>query len=413
VFFEILWESDEDWDRWETRAHDLAKRSKKMKESFEESMHWENAAFDDRFDQRSAFEICTRAAFDLRVDFRTRTPWRPVWEPRISFPNATNKIYDEQDWGSGSFAMISYGGAKYVVRRQNFTADFQQPLSLQNFPFDIQDLSIFALCLHPPKKIRLAPHFFLPTVEVLGDGFDCVPEWSIETERHPTQGKHWEISVYRKSFTAIVFEIKGARKTGFYVTNVMLVNSILVWSSLFAFVADIENTEERLNLVCTLLLAVVAHQIVTQNYIPTINYWTWMTWFTYVNYFLLILNLIAISLSKKFLPVDGSEWPIILAWILIALLLYFILGVCAYRCIKEEAKKLEQVNADWVKADNGDTFGSITSRSNKTPNNTSFDFNFPRQSTSKFCEYARAEMNMLEKKFLPVTRMSQLTLFKV
>jgi len=353
IFVECLWESEEDWDRWIEHVNKLTSASKILRREWEHSMALSNFQMTMEKECHKMYQESVRAACCLSNHLGRRTNWRPVWAPRVQFPNAFNRV-DDKSWKDGVHCMTCIEGKKYVVHRQQFTAYFNEPLELESFPFDSQDFGIFAMCLHLPEKVRLTPHFFMPTVQIIGDGFDTIPEWNIVTSG-TKEGRDWRISTYRHDFTAFLVQIKGIRKRGFYFINVLLVQFLLVWIPLFSFCVPQEEIQDRFALVFTMLLAAVAHQIVTEKYVPIINYPTWLTYYIYGSFGLQILLISAIAWVGE--NENHENWimrekNVIIGWALIALLFYLCMALRAYALVLRERKKFGQVNAGWLEDQN-------------------------------------------------------------
>jgi len=102
----------------------------------------------------------------------------PKWKPRIIFHNMRSKNYDEMNFGGSSYSMVNIGKQWYTVWRRNLnSAVFCSNCRFQNFPYDIQELTIPVLCTHPKTRVKLVNHICYRSSCIVLKKKILLPEW--------------------------------------------------------------------------------------------------------------------------------------------------------------------------------------------------------------------------------------------
>jgi hypothetical protein len=222
---------------------------------------------------------------------------------------------------------------------------FAQHFNLSTFPFDLQRLRFGAMARKDTTKIILVP--YCDTNGLHEDKYIMVADKdnnfiSAEfTIIHPTR-LELECSVSESDTSAsgsqysrfFVF-VRVLRKPWYYLSNFVFMLLIVVCTTATAFaipVVDIGGNKgeagSRLEVLMTLLLAIVSFKYVIAQSIPKIGYSSWMDYFVHICVLAIVAALAESALAATNIAVAKEENLIIIAGAVCFLLAVF--GHCAY-----------------------------------------------------------------------------------
>uniref|UniRef100_A0A1I8GSY0 Neur_chan_LBD domain-containing protein n=1 Tax=Macrostomum lignano TaxID=282301 RepID=A0A1I8GSY0_9PLAT len=195
------------------------------------------------------------------------------WNPLIYIDNILNET-KEATWVVGQHDPLS--SDVYIVERRRIKGVFLETLELNDFPLDVQDLTITITSERPDTEIELIPD----EAEMSGiniQTFVDQQEWRlhehIEVEKRTlTQ----EFSSTMKSHPCLAVRCRAARRPGYFYWNVFLIMFFITGLSFATFAVGADKPESRLQLSFTLFLTSVAFKFVINQSLPKISYLTYM-----------------------------------------------------------------------------------------------------------------------------------------
>lgn len=241
---------------------------------------------------------------DFYVTLRWRDPavenvdpekvdWSKARKPSIEIMNSQ----DAQPRGQGVLEVDSPGVALSETR---YAGTFSNRMDLEDFPFDEQVLSItmesenensneMVFFFRPDKggaldiRGRTVP---IPQDAILS-GDIHMPEWTITAaDVRESSSLYYAGS---RPYSRVQFDLKIARRVGYYIWKVLSVLVMLVVLSWVVFLIDPADIGNRMAVSITLFLAAVAFAFVTSGLIPRISYLTLLDVYILGCYVLLFL----------------------------------------------------------------------------------------------------------------------------
>uniref|UniRef100_A0A5K4FCR6 Neur_chan_LBD domain-containing protein n=1 Tax=Schistosoma mansoni TaxID=6183 RepID=A0A5K4FCR6_SCHMA len=230
------------------------------------------------------------------------------WNPRLLIDNAEGEPIEII---SHEVEFIEPDFEAYLVEKRRIKGIFHETLELRHFPFDCQDLSVTITCDRTTDEVELVAS---PT-EVSQVDVRCAAdsqEWKIF---HHVDIKSIEIqtgyspSTSKRHHPGLVFTSRSARRSGYFLVNMILISCVLCLLSFSAF--SVPANENRLQLSLLLLLTTVTFKFAASQNLPKISYLTYLDKVVLVNFFMLVILTVwhaiarAVSASKpKFLEYE-------------------------------------------------------------------------------------------------------------
>lgn len=220
--------------------------------------------------------------------------WSKSKKPLIEF---MNYYQDVASVGDEPPQVVSPGVAASQTR---YIGTFTSQMDLEDFPFDEQTLSIelesmtedaneLVFAFRPSKGAAIdiqGRNVTVPTNVIIPREIH-LPEWTITgIEVRESKYLYYEGT---KAFSHLRFDLKLARRIGYYVWKIMAVLVILVVLSWGVFLIEPADVGNRLAVSITLLLAAVAFAFVTGSLIPRVSYLTLLDLYVLGCYILLFL----------------------------------------------------------------------------------------------------------------------------
>ncbi|TPP61303.1 Gamma-aminobutyric acid receptor subunit gamma-2 [Fasciola gigantica] len=163
-----------------------------------------------------------------------------------------------------------------IVERRRLRGIFLETLELNDFPLDVQDLTITLTSERPDSEVILVPD----RSELCGINLQTLvdqQEWKlhehIEVKRRSATQEYTNSS---QSHPCISVTCRAARRPGYFYWNVFLIMFFITGLSFATFAVPPERPENRLQLSFTLFLTSVAFKFVINQSLPKISYLTYM-----------------------------------------------------------------------------------------------------------------------------------------
>ncbi|XP_064598221.1 cys-loop ligand-gated ion channel-like isoform X2 [Liolophura sinensis] len=198
--------------------------------------------------------------------------WKKYWNPKIYIENTIGDPKEKISYR----VLHNDEGHAFVVEKRRVKGVFMENLELDDFPFDVQDLTITVASELPSFEVEL-----IEDIEehhlVNRQSFVDEQEWHLymhtETERKEFYIEKSEATIKR---SALSVKCRAARRPGYFVWNIFMV-TFLICSLCFAtFSVDKNRPHNRLQLSFTLMLTAVAFKSVVNQSLPKISYLTYM-----------------------------------------------------------------------------------------------------------------------------------------
>lgn len=244
----------------------------------------------------------------FRADFYVTLRWRD--------PALENAGPEDVDWSQTRKPLIEVMGSQDAeplgeealevespgvgLSETRYAGTFSNRMDLEDFPFDEQILSIalesqnedankMVFFFRPNKggavdiRGRKVP---IPRDAVLTDAIH-MPEWTVTATN--VRGSTSLYYAGTRPYSRVQFDVKIARRVGYYIWKVMSVLVMLVVLSWTVFLIDPADIGNRMAVSITLFLAAVAFAFVTSGLIPRISYLTLLDLYILGCYVLLFL----------------------------------------------------------------------------------------------------------------------------
>ncbi|KAK3762467.1 hypothetical protein RRG08_009855 [Elysia crispata] len=161
----------------------------------------------------------------------TKINWEALWNPKLEIYNVRGEA-KQQIWKEVQFGP---GGEAFVLEKRRTKGVFAEPMELQEFPFDIQDLSVLITSDHPEEEIELEEDEE-DMSNVVTHSFVDESEWHlkkfVQCEPRVTEDEY-ERNKYKKP--GLFFRCCVIRRAGFFIWNIMLIMSIISALSFVTF----------------------------------------------------------------------------------------------------------------------------------------------------------------------------------
>ncbi|XP_041374738.1 uncharacterized protein LOC121387632 isoform X2 [Gigantopelta aegis] len=224
------------------------------------------------------------------ADVIVRARWRePTLDGQLQL---VGEISDFQKyWNPKLYIENTYGDPKEILRhRVNFNSrgeafisekriikgTFMENLELNDFPFDVQDLTITVASEFPSYEVEICEDPENRNM-VNRQSFVDEQEWHLyihtECEQKEIIIDQADNSVKR---SAISVKCRAARRPGYFVWNIFMVTFLICSLSFATFSVRLELPENRLQLTLLLVLTIVTFKSVVNQSLPRISYLTFM-----------------------------------------------------------------------------------------------------------------------------------------
>ncbi|XP_025092632.1 uncharacterized protein LOC112562932 isoform X3 [Pomacea canaliculata] len=194
------------------------------------------------------------------------------WNPKLYIENA----YGDPKENFRYRVMFNEKGEAFISEKRTIKGTFMENLELDDFPFDVQDLTVTVASEFPSTEVELIEDSDNRHM-VNKQSFVDEQEWYLYCH---TQCTKWELKIDpvddAAKRSAISVKCRAARRPGYFVWNIFIVTFLICSLSFATFSVDKSLPQNRLQLAFTLMLTSVAFKSVVNQSLPRISYLTYM-----------------------------------------------------------------------------------------------------------------------------------------
>lgn len=219
-------------------------------------------------------------------------PYHKTWRPWIQFKNATQLEVIENPgavrYTEEKLKNLDKKEGEYITESTNYVGTFAKPLDIRAFPFDIQELTLTVVS-NSTKDVVLTE--MNKTAIKANFEYDTLSEWEVLRENPTTtHAVSWysfesadaKLSAAGNSYNNFHFHVIVKREVGNVFYSIVLPSTLLAFSCLTAFSMDVETKiGDRFSIVFTLILTIVANQLITKERLPNVPYLTVIDYYLY------------------------------------------------------------------------------------------------------------------------------------
>ncbi|KAK4473971.1 hypothetical protein MN116_002637 [Schistosoma mekongi] len=213
------------------------------------------------------------------------TELEQYWNPLLYIDNILSETKDTQ-W---VMAVRSENGEVYLMERRRIKGVFLETLELNDFPLDVQDLTITVTTERPDTEVDIIPdQVEMSAINI--QTFVDQQEWKLH--EHVEIKKRiikQEYSSSMKSHPCLSVTCRAARRPGYFYWNVFLIMFMISGLAFATFAVSPDKAELRLRLSFTLILTSVTFKYVITQSLPKISYLTYMDKYVLMSLFILCI----------------------------------------------------------------------------------------------------------------------------
>ncbi|XP_076443972.1 cys-loop ligand-gated ion channel-like isoform X2 [Babylonia areolata] len=194
------------------------------------------------------------------------------WNPKLYIENA----YGDPKEQFRHRVMFNEKGEAFISEKRTVKGTFMENLELDDFPFDVQDLTITVASEFPATEVELIEDSDNRHM-VNKQSFVDEQEWHLYCHTECTK---WDLKIDpvddAAKRSALSVKCRAARRPGYFVWNIFMVTFLICSLSFATFSVDKKYPQNRLQLSFTLMLTSVAFKSVVNQSLPRISYLTYM-----------------------------------------------------------------------------------------------------------------------------------------
>nr|CAH8821898.1 unnamed protein product [Trichobilharzia regenti] len=231
------------------------------------------------------------------------TELEQYWNPLLYIDNILSETKETQ-W---IMAVRSESGEVYLIERRRIKGVFLETLELNDFPLDVQDLTITVTTERPDTEVDIIPdQVEMSAINI--QTFVDQQEWKLH--EHVEIKKRiikQEYSSSMKSHPCLSVTCRAARRPGYFYWNVFLIMFMISGLAFATFAVSPDKAELRLRLSFTLILTSVTFKYVITQSLPKISYLTYMDKYVLMSLFICALSVLSDTQSTATpLPTSAS-----------------------------------------------------------------------------------------------------------
>ncbi|KAK3776583.1 hypothetical protein RRG08_037089 [Elysia crispata] len=196
--------------------------------------------------------------------------WEGMWQPKLEINNTLGEA-KQQIWRDVQF---NASGEAFALEKRRVKGNFTERMELQEFPFDIQDLSLLITSDFKEEVIQLEEDEEDISC-VVTDTFVDEQEWDLKkfVQCEPrTTIDQFSKDKYRRP--GLFFRCCVIRKAGFFIWNIICNMAIISALSFTTFAVPRTLPQNRIQLSFILILACVTFKFAASQSVPKISYLT-------------------------------------------------------------------------------------------------------------------------------------------
>lgn len=309
----------------------------------------------DTINQRFHAEVLVESKWHDPTIKSVRADVNSIWRPEIYFENALSDLSREEC----SLKLVWDEENKRVMASEirKVKALFWENLELENFPLDVQDLSVVVASKRSHNHVQLVPmQAEYSRVSSIANTLDK-SAWQLgNVVRTTTDLIERDYSFGKREYSAVRHTCQAYRLPGYFYWNALLPILLISFAALGPFLVDPKTAHARLPSTATMLLAAVSYKATVGRLLPTVSYLTSLDkyclgaivliagMFIYHSMFALVGELLS---SQVAFLVDKLAFIVFLSLMLLKQLIYgtWLSNVTAYRNkLRDEFKFHEAVD---------------------------------------------------------------------
>eukprot|EP01084_Bolivina_argentea_P143496 251954_1 len=304
------------------------------------------------------------------------TNYKPQWIPKIDFKNCidtgniryqawtTENIFKIKDIelkdkitrnGNEDNKEQEHKYESYNCQRIKFTGNFTEEFEVENFPFDVQDLSIvIAPSSKPSCEFKFVPDMTHPDYIAIDKTWCSATDWNIvnvgarttdiDLVKARTDGA--KIGIDKDIYPYLVFRVQVQRKWKAVFFGIIIWMFLLGLLSFCVFGYAPSNLDGRLGFAITMVLTIVAFQFVIQSQLPKVSYLTLIDKYNFSIFGMVLLmsvESVIVGYHSEGIMEDNEVFDTVFCIVISCL---FVIGHLVFSCYcwikyKEEKKKIK------------------------------------------------------------------------
>jgi hypothetical protein len=183
-----------------------------------------------------------------------------------------------------------------VYYRQRVWGSFSQPLDLADFPFDRQMFTIqLAAAGYSPDEVELVqdPDSLSGIAARLSVADWKIIGWKAGSQPYETRPGEEATAGFNLSF-------EGKRRTGYFVTKVIIPLVLIVAMSWCVFWIDPKESGSQISVAITAMLTLIAYRFAVGSDLPAISYLTRLDKFILASTFLVYAGLVEVIITTNY-----------------------------------------------------------------------------------------------------------------
>lgn len=221
-----------------------------------------------------------------------------IWKPELFIENAINEAKEEVNYKiipeDNNLLML------YEIRKVKGL--FYENLELENFPLDVQDLSLLVATKKPGRIVNLI--LLQPEVHNLNINNTLDKSmWHMHNVVFTKRERITREYYYgKRDYPAVKVTAQVFRSAGFFYWNCILPILLVTFASMCPFVLDPKLPQSRLPSTATMLLTTVSIRWIIGRLLPTVSYLTSLDKYSLASMMLITLQLIYHATMGALLP---------------------------------------------------------------------------------------------------------------
>ncbi|KAH3838170.1 gamma-aminobutyric acid receptor subunit gamma-3-like [Dreissena polymorpha] len=198
------------------------------------------------------------------------TNFKHFWNPELIMQNTL----DEPKARVWHEVHLTDMGEAYILERRKIKGKFNETMELNNFPFDIQGISVVISSELSTSRVKLVENnedLSYINVDCFSDSQEWILHDFMELETTEISANYTKS---RDKYSALVVTCCVTRRPGFFAWNILVVVNLLSIFAFTTFAVDSKLTPNRLQLSFILILAAISFRNVANQSIPKISYLT-------------------------------------------------------------------------------------------------------------------------------------------
>lgn len=192
------------------------------------------------------------------------------WKPDLYIENAINDPREEI-----AYKVVEDNNNSIMVSEiRKVKGLFWENLELENFPLDIQNLSIIVATKKSGKKINFILIQAVQCKIKISNTLDKSAWYLHEVVKTNTENIEREFSFGIREYPAVRLTCQAFRLPGYFYWNALLPIVLITFAAIGPFVIDYKAAHTRLPSTATMLLSSVSFKAVVNRLLPTVSYLT-------------------------------------------------------------------------------------------------------------------------------------------